>query len=93
MVLEFLPLKPPPGDVRYVIPLIPALTCFAAFSIGYYYDQVSNADSALKYYQFVVDNYPESEQSSFADERLFSINQALSLIHVDSTSAPELAPN
>ena len=65
----------------------------AAFSIGYYYDQVSNADSALKYYQFVVDNYPESEQSNFADERLFSINQALSLIHADSTSAPELAPN
>ena len=70
-----------------------SLAAPAAFSIGYYYDQISNADSALKYYQFVVDNYPESEQSSFADERLFSINQALSLIHVDSTSAPELAPN
>ena len=66
---------------------------FAAFSIGYYYDQVSNADSALKYYQFVVDNYPESEQSNFAVERLLNINQALSIIHEDSTSAPELAPN
>ena len=65
----------------------------AAFSIGYYYDQVSNADSALKYYQFIVDNYPESEQSNFAVERLLNINQALSLIHADSTSLQELAPN
>ena len=62
-------------------------------SMDNYYDKVSNVDSALKYYQFVVDNYPDSEQSNFADERLFSINQALSLIHADSTSAPELAPN
>ena len=34
LVLECLPLKPPPGDVRYVIPLIPPFTCFAAFSIS-----------------------------------------------------------
>ena len=70
-----------------------SLAAPAAFSIGYYYDQVSNADSAIKYYQFVVDNYPESEQSNFAVERLLNINQALSLIYADSTSPPELAPN
>ena len=64
-----------------------SLAASAAFSIGYYYDKVSNADSALKYYQFVVDNYPESDQSKFASQRLSSINQALALIKLDSTSS------
>ena len=29
IILECLPLKPPPGEARYVLPLIPPLTCFA----------------------------------------------------------------
>ena len=34
IILEFLPLKPPPGDSRYILPLIPPLTCFAASAIS-----------------------------------------------------------
>ena len=70
-----------------------SLAAPAAFSIGYFYDQEFNADSALKYYQFVVDNYPESDQSKFASQRLSSINQALALIKLDSTSSSASAPN
>lgn len=34
IILECLPLKPPPGDARYVLPLIPPLTCFAASAVS-----------------------------------------------------------
>ncbi len=70
-----------------------SLAAPAAFSIGYFYDQEFMPDSALKYYQFVVDNYPESDQSKFASQRLSSINQALALIKLDSTSSSASAPN
>ena len=34
IILECLPLKPPPGEARYVLPLIPPLTCFAASAVS-----------------------------------------------------------
>ncbi len=64
-----------------------SLAASASFSIGYYYDQESLADSALKYYQFTIDKYPNSEQSIIASERAEAISQALSLMNLDSTSS------
>ena len=69
------------------------LAAAASLSIGYYYDQESLADSALKYYQFTIDKYPNSEQSIIASKRAGVISLALSLIKPDSVSSSNLAPN
>ena len=69
------------------------LAAAASLSIGYYYDQESLVDSALKYYQFTIDKYPNSEQSIIASKRAIVISQALSLIKPDSVSGSNLAPN
>jgi len=52
----------------------------AAFSIGYYYDQTAVIDSAVKYYQWIKDNHPGSDQSKQADIRLQTLNMVLSSI-------------
>ncbi len=70
-----------------------SLAAAASFSIGYYYDQELLADSALKYYQFILEKYPDSEQSVFASERVKAISLALSLIKPDSVTSSNLAPN
>ena len=70
-----------------------SLAAPAAFFIGYHYDQESNVDSALKYYQFLVDEFPKSDQSNFASQRISNINHALALIKADSTTSPVLVPN
>ena len=56
----------------------------AAFTIGYYYDQEAVIDSALKYYTWIRDNHPDSDQSIHANQRLNSINLALSSIKSDT---------
>ena len=56
----------------------------AAFTIGYYYDQEAVIDSALKYYTWIKDNHPNSDQSTQATQRLNSINLALSTIETDT---------
>ncbi|MEC9307708.1 MAG: tetratricopeptide repeat protein, partial [Candidatus Neomarinimicrobiota bacterium] len=52
----------------------------AAFSIGYYYDQTAVIDSAVKYYQWIKENHPGSDQSKQADIRLQTLNMVLSSI-------------
>ena len=69
------------------------LAAAASFSIGYYYDQESLADSALKYYRFTMAKYPNSEQSIIASERAEVISFALSLIKPDSASSSGATPN
>ena len=56
----------------------------AAFTIGYYYDQEAVIDSALKYYTWINDNHPNSDQSIHANQRLNSINLALSSVESDT---------
>ena len=56
----------------------------AAFTIGYYYDQEAVIDSALKYYTWIKDNHPNSDQSIHANQRLNSINLALSSVESDT---------
>ena len=52
----------------------------AAFSIGYHYDQTAVIDSAVKYYQWIKENHPGSDQSKQADIRLQTLNMVLSSI-------------
>ena len=56
----------------------------AAFAIGYYYDQEAVIDSALKYYTWIKDNHPNSDQSIHATQRLNSISLALSSVEPDT---------
>jgi len=70
-----------------------SLAAAASLSIGYYYDQESLADSALKYYRFTMDKYPNSEQSIIASERAEAITFALSLIKPDSASSSGATAN
>ena len=59
----------------------------AAFTIGYYYDQEAVIDSTLKYYTWIKDNHPNSEQAIHATQRLNSINLALSSIQPDTVES------
>ena len=52
----------------------------AAYSIGYYYDQTAVIDSAMKYYQWIRENHPESDQAKQAGTRLQTLNMVLSAI-------------
>ena len=56
----------------------------AAFTIGYYYDQEAVIDSALKYYTWIKDNHPNSDQSIHATQRLNSISLALISVESDT---------
>ena len=56
----------------------------AAYTIGYYYDQEAMVDSALKYYSWIKENYPDSDQSSQAISRMNTINFALSSLEADT---------
>ena len=57
---------------------------FAAFTIGYYYDQEAVIDSTLKYYTWIKDNHPNSDQSIHVIQRLNSISLALSSVESDT---------
>ena len=59
----------------------------AAFTIGYYYDQEALIDSALKYYTWIKDNHPISDQSVHATERLNSISLALNSVESDTVGS------
>ena len=57
----------------------------AAYSIGYHYDQGAKIDSAMKYYQWIKDNHPKTDQSIQAELRLNTLNIVLSTINSDTT--------
>ena len=62
-------------------------TLSAVFTIGYYYDQETEIDSALKYYTWIKDNHPNSDQAIYATQRLNSINLALSSLEPDTVES------
>ena len=63
-----------------------SLAAPAAYTIASYYDKEILPDSALKYYQFIIDNFPKTEQATKAMERREAINFAISIIEPDSTA-------
>ena len=47
----------------------------AAYFLGYYYDyELSNADSAIVYYEWLVNKHPSSKQGELAQKRLESLS-------------------
>jgi len=47
----------------------------AAYFLGYYYDyELSDTDSAIVYYEWLVNNHPNSKQGDLAQKRLESLN-------------------
>ena len=59
----------------------------AAYAVAYFYDQETVIDSALKYYTWIKDKHPLTEQSIQASMRINSINFALSSLNPDSSTS------
>ena len=56
------------------------LAVSAAYTISYHYDQSAEIDSALKYYQWIQDNHPRSDQYHRAAKRVQTLQIVLSSI-------------
>ena len=54
------------------------LAVSAAYTISYHYDQTAEIDSALKYYEWIQENHPRSEQSQSAGKRIQTLQMVLS---------------
>ena len=62
------------------------LAVSAAYTISYHYDQSAEIDSALKYYQWIQDNHPRSDQSLSAAKRFQTLQMVLSSIETVTDS-------
>jgi tetratricopeptide (TPR) repeat protein len=62
------------------------LAVSAAYTISYHYDQSAEIDSALKYYQWIQDNHPRSDQSLSAAKRFQTLQLVLSSIETVTDS-------
>ena len=65
----------------------------AVYSIGYYYDQEALVDSALKYYNELIENYPESVQGKAVTGRIKLLNNIMAISNNDSLNTNEQEPN
>jgi tetratricopeptide (TPR) repeat protein len=62
------------------------LAVSAAYTISYHYDQSAEIDSALKYYQWIQDNHPRSDQYHSAAKRVQTLQMVLSSIETVTDS-------
>tara|TARA_Y100000590_G_C15733047_1_gene1017699 strand:- start:993 stop:2756 length:1764 start_codon:yes stop_codon:yes gene_type:complete len=62
------------------------LSVFAAYSLGFEYDQLAEIDSAMKYYSWIQENHPNSDQALPAKERLTALQLAVHKITPDTTA-------
>jgi len=62
------------------------LSVSAAYYLGYQYDQSAEIDSAVKYYSWIQENHPNSEQAVPVKERLAALQMALAEIAPDTTA-------
>ena len=56
------------------------LSPYAAMNLAYIYDKQAKADSAIKYYNWIIDNHPSTEHSIKSQKRIGELNVALSKI-------------
>ena len=63
------------------------LAASAAYTISYYYDQSAEIDSALKYYRWIQDNHPRSDQYLSSAKRVQTLEMALSSIYTVTDSS------
>ena len=62
------------------------VSVMAAYTISYYYDQNAEIDSAMKYYEWIQENHPRSDQAQSASLRLKSLQMVLSALEVEQDS-------
>ena len=67
------------------------VSVIAAYTISYYYDQNAEIDSAMKYYEWIQENHPRSDQAQSASLRLKSLQMVLSALEVEQDST-QIAP-
>ena len=60
------------------------LAPFAAFKLANFYDQSTEIDSAIKYYEWIIINHPKSAQSFVAENRKTVLNTALSSLLIEN---------
>ena len=60
-----------------------------SYQLGYYYDADAKIDSALKYFNWIIDNYPESPQYINAKQRAETLNFVLTTINADTLNIKE----
>ena len=56
------------------------LSPYAAMNLAYIYDEQAKVDSAIKYYNWIIDNHPSTEHSIKSQKRIGELNVALSKI-------------
>ena len=66
------------------------LASFAAYAIGFHYDESTKIDSAMKYYTWIQDNHPRSDQSDAVVNRLYTLNLVLNSLQIDTLSTSEI---
>ena len=54
------------------------------FSVANYYDTIGEVDSSHKYYNMIINTYPDTDQYMVAKNRLFILNAVLSLSNQDT---------
>ena len=57
-----------------------------AFTISYYYDQIAEIDSAMKYYEWIQENHPRSDQYDKSVARIQALQLVLSSIELPQDS-------
>ena len=57
------------------------LSPFAAFNLAFHYDQITELDSAIKYYNWIITEYPNSEQNYESEKRVKELNNVLTSIN------------
>ena len=62
------------------------LSPFAAFNLAYHYDQIAQLDSALKYYNWIIAEHPNSEQMVESEKRAKELNNILTFINSEENS-------
>tara|TARA_A100000164_G_C21944913_1_gene793311 strand:+ start:23508 stop:25265 length:1758 start_codon:yes stop_codon:yes gene_type:complete len=78
-------------SLRKIISTYPKteLSIYAAYFLGFKYDESAEIDSAIKYYSWIQSNHPESEQARELYNRLISLKEILTFIsgHSDSSAS------
>ena len=62
------------------------LAVSAAYTISYHYDHSAKIDSAIKYYSWIQENHPRSDQSIQAEKRMQNLQLAMSIVETESDS-------
>ena len=80
-------------SLRKIIKTYPQteLSKYAAYFLGFNFDEGAEIDSAIKYYSWIQLNHPESEQARETYNRLISLQEILTFIseNSDSTKATD----